>query len=140
MESDSTAACCPLASTCRLTHSSGWRGDEGAAPSGEADDEKGEPSPVFLNLMKPDPTSDYGTWQGRRVLCHTARLLLVTVATFFLLILFPFSPPPADHSAGDIHRSLQVYVNFYPQGCAVSFKLCSFEDSTFNNLCSYRIY
>lgn len=90
MESDSTAACSSLVSTCRrFTHSGGWLGDGGAAPSGDADDEKEEPSPVFLNLMKPDPTSDYGTWQRRRVLGHTAELLLVTVATFFNIFYSP---------------------------------------------------
>lgn len=97
MESDSTAACSSLVSTCRLTHSSGWLGDGGAAPSGDADDEKGEPSPVFLNLMKPDPTSDYGTWQRRRVLGHTAELLLVTVATFLIYFIPPLFSTSRSH-------------------------------------------
>lgn len=91
----------------------GWLGDGDAAPNRTQ-------SPVFLNLMQLDPTSDCGTWQRQRVFGQTVELLLVTLATFF-----PSSPPANHIAATGIHQNPEVYLNMYPQGPTISFKLYS---------------
>lgn len=99
----------------------GWLGGAGAASNTNTNDEKGAQSHVFLNLMKLNLTSDYGTWQRWPVLGQKAALLLVTQATFFSL----FSSPPANRTtAADIHQSLDLFGNVHLQGRTVSFKLC----------------
>lgn len=59
---------------------------------------------------------------------------------YFILFYFSRAIRPTVSSSSAAEKKKKIYVNF--NKVAASFKLCSpgFENSTFNNSCSYRLY